>query len=303
MENNINLKGKYHSNDGPQYESNLKTPHENSIHFVKSASKSLNINITDDFNHPSFESGAGLFQTQTFNGKRWSVADGYLNENVLSRENMHLRLNAQVTKVLIEQGKAVGVEFYENGERRIVRSKYEVILSAGAYHTPQILMLSGLGPKNELLKHDIPVIKDIPQVGKNLQDHLTYPIIYNTTKETLDTADSLKNLFNWVWNKEGPLTSNVAEAGAFLKSDLYENYFEPFDMELLSAPAILISHGRISKLTRDLIERYKRGHTVGPILLRPQSIGEITLKDKNPFSQPLINHNFYDKKIDLEKMM
>jgi choline dehydrogenase-like flavoprotein len=201
--------------------------------------------------------------------------------------------------VLVENGRARGVQFVRSGKTIEVYAKREVILSGGAVNSPRLLLLSGIGPADELKALGIPVVHDLPGVGKNFQDHMdvyltaeTEPVSYNMEDRPLR---ALKHGVQYLAFKTGPVTACVAEAGAFVRSS---EAVENPDIQIHCLPAYVIDHGRM---------RVKgHGVTINTCNLRPKSIGEVTLKSADPAVPPVINPNFcgdpegYDWKLSIE---
>jgi choline dehydrogenase len=214
-------------------------------------------------------------------GARCSTADAYLKP-VLRRENLTLLTEATVTRVIVDGNRAVGVEFDKDGARQTVRARREVVLCGGAINSPQLLMLSGIGDRDELAEHGIDVVQHAPDVGKNLLDHLVVPMGFDVPDDTLFTAEKPLQLLNYLVRRRGMLTSNVGEAYGFVRSrpDL-----EHPDLELIFAPAPYFEEG--------LSEQYDRHAVVmGPILLKPRSYGTIALRSSNPKDKPIIDPRY-----------
>jgi choline dehydrogenase len=214
-------------------------------------------------------------------GARWSTADAYIKP-ALRRRNLTLYTAATVTRVLFEGSRAVGVEFEQLGQRRAVRAHREVVLCGGAINSPQLLMLSGIGDRDQLSEHGIDVVHHAPDVGTNLLDHLVVPLGFDVPGDTLFTAEKPLQLVNYLVRRRGMLTSNVGEAYGFVKSrpDL-----KLPDLELIFAPAPYFDEGIGDPYT---------GHAVvmGPILLKPHSIGTITLRSADPKDKPVIEPRY-----------
>jgi choline dehydrogenase-like flavoprotein len=214
-------------------------------------------------------------------GARWSTADAYLKP-ALQRKNLTLHTEATVKRILFDGTRAAGVEFEQLGQRRVVRARREVVLCAGAVNSPQLLMLSGVGPRDELAEKGIDVVAEAPGVGANLLDHLVVPIGFDVPSDTLFAAEKPVQLLNYLMRRRGMLTSNVGEAYGFVKSrpDL-----ELPDLELIFAPAPYFEEG--------LGDPYDRHAVVmGPILLKPQSTGTITLRSADPKDKPIIDPGY-----------
>jgi choline dehydrogenase len=181
--------------------------------------------------------------------------------------------------VIVEDGRAVGVEVRVGGERRTVRARREVILSAGAVMTPAILMRSGIGPGDELARHGIAVAVDRPAVGSDLQDHVASGMVVATDGGSLYGADrDPRVLARWIAGRSGPATSNLGEAIAFLRTD--ESEPAP-DVELLAIPAPMLDHGRT---------RFpQHGLTIAAVVLTPESRGRVGLRSADPSAPPLVD--------------
>jgi choline dehydrogenase len=278
----------YHGTNGPLNVADLRSPNPLSQAFVE-AGQTLGLKRNDDFNGETQE-GVGLYQVTQKNGQRHSTAAAYLKP-VLSRPNLTVITQAHVTKIDIEKPNAVGVTYLRNGVLEQVRADREIILSGGAVNSPQLLMLSGIGPAEELKTLGIPVVFDLPGVGKNLQDHLQAGVIYACKQPiTLETAQSIGNVFKYLTRKQGPLTSNVAEAGGFVKTRA--DLAAP-DIQFHFAPAYFLRHG---------FDNPKKGYgfSIGATVLHPQSRGEITLRSSDPFAHPVIRANYFSDYADLQ---
>jgi choline dehydrogenase len=195
--------------------------------------------------------------------------------------------------LLIENHRATGVAFIHNEKPLEARAEREVILSGGAINSPQLLMLSGLGPADHLTSLDIPVLLDLPGVGENLQDHLLLAITYKCRKAvTLAGAETLGNLLKYVFMRRGPLTSNVGEVGGFIKT---RGDLPAPDMEMIFAPVYFMNHGF------DNPEGH--GFSLGPVLIRPESRGHLRLRSSDPLDAPIIQPNCLASEADLELLI
>ncbi|MPY35790.1 glucose-methanol-choline oxidoreductase [Streptomyces adustus] len=210
-------------------------------------------------------------------GARFSTADGYLKP-ARSRSNLHVITDAQVTRVLFEGRRAVGVEYITGGVARKVLAHREVVLSGGAVNTPQLLMLSGIGDATHLRERGIDVLVDSPEVGANLTDHLISGLVVDVPDGTLFSAERPRELLNYLVRRRGMLTSNVGEAYGFVRS---RPELELPDLEIVFAPVPFIGEG--------LVKPSGHGVTVGAILLRPQSTGSIRLASPDPLDKPVID--------------
>ena len=233
-----------------------------------------------DFNGPQQE-GVGLYQVTQKNAARCSTATGYLRA-ARGRSNLHVRTRAVTQRVLFDGHRAIGVDYRHHG--RLTRAEArEVILCGGAINSPQLLMLSGIGPADHLREHGIRIEQDLPGVGANLQDHLdictlqhcVQPVSYDRLN---DAAVALKYLLK----RDGPGTSNLAEGGAFVRTRLAEDV--RCDLQLHFIPGLLDDHGR------HRLPGY--GYTMHACMLRPKSRGSIRLKSANPTDKPAIHANY-----------
>ncbi len=244
-----------------------------------------------DFNGPT-QDGVGYYQVTQKAGRRWSAAQAYLRP-AMARGNVTVLTDAHTAKVMIEKGRATGVVYRKDGKDEIVRAAREVVLSGGAINSPQLLMLSGIGPADHLKAHGIAVVADVPGVGGNLQDHLDAATLYHCrTRDTYDTANQLVTLAKYVFGKTGPGTSCIAESGGFLRTA--EGLAAP-DIQLHFIPAFVIDHGRTKMKSN--------GMTLHVCLLRPESRGSIRLKSADPLQSVAIDANYLAVPRDLEVLV
>jgi choline dehydrogenase len=213
-------------------------------------------------------------------GKRWSTADAYLKPAV-GRRNLRVVTEAQATRVVFEGVRAVGVEFRKAGMAHTIRARREVVLCGGAVNTPQLLMLSGVGDRQQLAQLGIPVVHEAPEVGKNLQDHLAAPLGYAVESDSLFGAERLGQLLNYLLRHRGMLTSNVGEAYGFVRSR--PDLALP-DLELIFAPAPFYGEG--------LTDPTRHGVAMGPVLLAPRSRGSVTLSSADPLAKPVVDPRY-----------
>jgi len=232
----------------------------------------------DDFNGPE-QDGVGWFQVTQRNGMRCSAAVGYLHP-VLGRENLTLITGAHVTRLLLDGTRAVGVEIDRDNELSEVRAEREVILSAGAYQSPQILLLSGVGPSEDLELVGIPTVHELP-VGQGLQDHPSTWITYTTDELSLLTVETEENLGLLQTQGRGPLTSNFAESGGFLRT---RDGLEGPDIQMHMIP-VLFPEAGAGEIRVD-------GWALSACLLRPTSSGFVKLRSRVPTAKPRILHNY-----------
>ena len=274
----------------------LRSPSRYGQDFIE-AGREAGYRITDDFNGADQE-GIGPYQVTHKNGERFSAAKAYLTPN-LGRKNLTVFTEAHTTRILFEGKRATGVEFRRAGRLEQIGAKHEVLMAAGALQTPQILMLSGVGPVAELSKHGIGVVHDLPGVGQNLQDHLdaTQVMVAPQMKESFGVsfggiARVLKAIPQWRQHRRGILTTNFAEAGGFIKSQASEAI--P-DLQLHFVIAKLVDHGRKTVLGH--------GYSGHVCVLRPKSRGSVTLSSRDPMAAPRIDPNFLGDPDDLQRMV
>ena len=274
---------------GPLHVTDLRAPNPLSRVFVE-ACVECGIPLNPDFNGDTQE-GAGLYQVTQKDGRRQSAASAYLKP-ALRRPNLTVVTGAHVTRLVFEGRRAVGVEYAKNSRPELAQAG-EIVLCGGAVNTPQLLMLSGIGPREHLETVGVPVLEDLRGVGTNLQDHLAAIVSYRCARPiTLDRAGSVADILSWLLLKRGPLTSNVAEAGAFVCSK--PEHKEP-NLQFLFGPAFFIQHG--------FVKPAGSGFSLGPVLLHPRSRGTIRLRSRNPFDQPLIQPNYLEHQEDLAQLI
>jgi choline dehydrogenase-like flavoprotein len=294
-ERNERLHDEFHGSDGPL--NVAERPYTNPLsHVFVAAAQQASLPFNPDFNGAA-QLGVGLFQVTQKNGRRWSAASAYLHP-AAARENLTIVTKAQATRVLIEKGRAVGVEYARGRKRRVVSATREVVLAGGAINSPQLLMLSGIGPAAELRTLGVRVALDLPGVGKNLQDHLNVNIVRRAKRgSTLDGKSRglapIGVALEFLFYGTGPGTSNIAEAGAFALSHL--GAATP-DIQYHFIPAQVVDHAR-QPMDGD-------GVTLHACCLRPQSRGEIRLASSDPLAPPVLDPNYlaadYDLKILIE---
>jgi choline dehydrogenase len=277
----------YHGASGPLNVMDLRYVNTLTRAFLSAAGE-LGIQNNPDFNAEN-QDGVGLYQVTQRNGKRHGAAEAYLH-SAQKRANLSVLTRAHATKVRIEKGRAAGVAYVRNGVSEEARADGETILSGGTINSPQLLLLSGIGPADEIKKAGMQPAHDLPGVGKNLQDHVMVSVGYLCTKPvSLASAESMPNLLKYFLFKRGPLVSNVAEAGIFLRtrSDLVEP-----DLQLLFGPAYYVNHG--------LSPRKEHCFGFGPTLITPESRGEISLLSTNPLDAPAIRPNYLSTELDMQ---
>ena len=232
-----------------------------------------------DLNAPDNE-GVGLTPVSIRRGRRWSVADGYLRA-AARRPNLTVVTRAHAVGVIVERGRARGVTYLLDGHEEESHAAREVVLAAGAIDTPKLLLLSGIGPPAELERHGIAATHPLPGVGRGLRDHIANGILATVDAETLWSAERPRHLASWLLLGRGPLTSNVAEAAAFVRLDARASAPE---LELLFAPVLFEQEGTVPP-SRD-------GVTVATVLLQPKSVGEVRLASGDPLAPPEIDPRY-----------
>jgi choline dehydrogenase-like flavoprotein len=242
-----------------------------------------------DFNGARQE-GVGRFQLTQRGGLRCSCADAYLNP-ARSRSNLDVIPNAMVTRLLFEGDRAVGVELSRGGELEELRAEREVILSAGSYQSPVLLMLSGIGPAADLEPLGIEMRQNLP-VGDNLQDHCMAQVNYLTDEPSLFLAVNPENIALLQNEGRGPLSSNIPEAGAFFRT---RAGLEAPDIEFHFAPSLFFDEG--------LTAPADHGYCFGPVVIKPTSRGRVMLRAPLPDSKPRVLCNFLATDEDRETMM
>jgi choline dehydrogenase-like flavoprotein len=274
----------------------LRSPNRFAPEFVKAAQQA-GYPLNPDFNGPVQE-GVGLYQVTHKNGERFSAAKAYLSPN-LSRPNLQVITGAMTTRVLFEGRRAVGVEVRVGAQTQQLRAQREVLLSAGALQSPQLLQLSGVGPGAMLQQHGIAVVHDLPGVGANLHDHPDVVLAYDAPELTdlfgisfTGLLNALKGIAEWRRTRSGMLTTNFAEAGGFIRSDALET--RP-DLQLHFVIAKLIDHGRKTV--------FGHGYSCHVCLLRPKSRGSVMLAGPDPLAPPRIDPNFLADADDVARLV
>ena len=290
-EANERLNDAYHSDEGLLSVADHKYTNPLSDVFI-AAAEEVGYDRTDDFNGPK-QRGFGYYQVTQKNGQRHSTAQAFLKA-AKNRDNLTVWTKTMAQKVTIENQRATGLLVTINGKTTAVHANKEVILSGGAINSPQLLLLSGIGPAAELAEHDIECQHDLPGVGKNLQDHLDVCLVQHCTQKiTYDTLSDVMTGLRYYLFKDGPGTSNVAEAGGFWQSPLATD--DRPDLQFHFVPAMLDDHGR-NRLEGS-------GYTMHMCVLRPESRGQITLNSKDPNQQPHIEANYLAVEHDLKLMV
>jgi len=287
----------FHGSEGPLNVMDLRSPHRFGPIFVDAARQAGHA-VNRDFNGATQE-GVGLYQVTHKAGERFSAARAYLRP-ALGRGNLRVVTGAQTLRVVLEGRRAVGVEVkVGGGETTTIRARREVLLAAGALQSPQLLMLSGIGPGAHLQSLGIAVALDLPGVGRSLHDHvdviqvLDAPHLKDLFGLSLAGAwNAIRGIVEWRRHRTGLLTTNYAEAGGFIRSA--PDVDRP-DLQLHFVVGKLVDHGRTTPLGH--------GYSCHVCLLRPKSRGSVTLASADPFAAPRIDPNFLAERDDVERLV
>jgi choline dehydrogenase-like flavoprotein len=272
---NEDFDGPWHGKDGPVNVARLRT--YNPFHgFFLQAAREPQLPLCDDFNVPEPE-GLGIYQVTQKNGERWSAARAYIHPYAGKRPNLHVQCRTRVCRILFADKRAIGIDFIQGRELRSYRARREVILSAGAIQSPQLLMLSGIGDGKDLRTLGVEVVAHRPGVGRNLQDHPDF--VFGYEARSLDLLGISAGGFlrlgrefkRYQSDRVGMLATNFAEAGGFLKT-----------RPELSLPDVQLHF--VVALVEDHARKLRRGHgySCHVCLLRPRSRGAIALRDPDP---------------------
>ena len=285
-----------HGQGGPLNVMDLRSPNRYAAAFTRAASEA-GVPTNPDFNGASQE-GAGSYQVTHRNGERCSAAKAYLTPH-LGRVNLQVFTEAHATRVLMQGTRAVGVEFQRDGKRQQIDARREVIVAAGALQSPQLLLLSGIGPVAHLQQHGIATALDLPGVGRNLHDHPDIVVVVDAPhlKDLFGVSftgawHALKGIAEWRRSRSGMLTTNFAESGAFIRSSTQQ---PTPDLQLHFVIGKLVDHGRKSV--------FGHGYSCHVCLLDPRSRGSVQLDSADPRAAPRIDPNFLGETEDLERMV
>jgi choline dehydrogenase-like flavoprotein len=293
-ENNERGADAFHATGGPCNVADLRTPNPVAGAFIE-AGVQAGFPANPDFNGAQQE-GLGWYQVTQKNGSRFGAAKAYIAAN--PRANLTVIAEAQAQRIVFEGKRAVGVAILRDGNRETIAARAEVIVACGAFGSPQLLLCSGIGPAAHLREHGIDVVADSPDVGANLQDHIDYtlnrkckhPDLFGTDLHTIGRL--------WpAWQQykaegRGMLTTNVAESGGFLKTDMSPD--RP-DVQLHLVTGIVDDHGRK--------RHFFRGYSVHICVLRPKSRGTVRLASADMRDAPLIDPRFLSDRDDLDRLM
>ena len=290
-EANENGADDHHGSGGPLFVSNQRSPNPTSHAFVEAAAE-LQLRTNEDFNGAQQE-GFGLYQVTQRDGERWSAARGYV-EPIREQGNFAIRTDTLVEKLVVEHGRVTGVMVRRGKTSEMIYARRGVILSAGAFNSPQILMLSGIGPAQHLKERGIDVVLDRPEVGSNLQDHIDYVSGWSTDSD-VPIGGTLKGTLKMAAaiiqhrrKRTGAMTTPYAEAGGFWT--VMDDAPAP-DVQWHYVPAVLEDHGR------ENVKGY--GFSLHACVLRPESRGTVRLGSKDAAAAPVIDPNFLDDERDI----
>ena len=286
----------WHARGGPLNVADLRSPNPLSAAFLQAAQQA-GWPLNPDFNGPA-QDGVGMYQVTQKDGERCSAAKAYLTPN-LGRPNLQVLTGAQVLRVVFDGRRARGVEIIQSGVRRELQVRREVIVSAGALLSPQVLQLSGVGAGAELQSFGIPVVHDLPAVGRHLHDHLDSVLVVDAPRmpESFGLSPGgvvrmVGGILEWRSRRSGMLTTNFAEAGGFIRSQPEE---PAPDLQLHFVIGKLVDHGRKTV--------FGHGISCHLCVLRPRSRGRVSLSGPDPLAAPLIDPAFLSDPDDLPRMV
>ncbi len=292
-EGNTILSGDWHGTDGELGVSNIPDLQPMTRAFVQ-ACQERGLPYNPDFNG-SVQEGAGAYQTTTKDGRRCSAAVGYLRP-AMKRPNLTVRTGAMVHRIVVEKGRATGVEYSDKSGTHTAHATSEVLLTSGAIGSPKMMMLSGLGPAAHLREHGIDVVQDLPGVGANLNDHFGIDIVAELTgHQSLDKYNKL-HWMAWAGAQyylfgSGPVTSNVVEGGAFWYAD-HDQPVPDLQFHFLA--------GAGAEAGVPSVPKGSSGITLNSYTVRPKSRGTVRLRSSRPEDLPVVDPNFLDHPDDLK---
>jgi choline dehydrogenase len=280
----------FHGTGGPLRVEDGRYRHVLNQAWVASA-KAYGLPANDDFNGAE-QDGVGFFQLTQRRGERWSTADGYLRP-ALERENLTVETDALVTRVLVENGRATGVRYFRDGAEWEVRVRCEVVLAGGALNSPHLLMLSGIGPADQLREHGIEAIVDTPRVGEGLQDHpICAPQWHTPRTRNLFEEATPENMALWQESRQGPMTSNGPEAGGFDRS-----------REGLAAPDLGYGVAAAPGPDEVLAHPDRRGVSLLVCAVDVKSRGRVTLRSSDPRAKLAVDPAYLSSEADLDVLV
>jgi len=276
--------------------SNVKNQHEEVLENFFSAAKDLGVSYTDDMNGNSNE-GVGHYPITTKNGFRWTSADAFLKP-AIKEKKVKIIKNAYVSKLMLNDNRVTGLEFIKNGLKKSITARFGVVLTAGAINTPQLLMLSGIGPSKHLIDKGIKPIVNIKDIGQNLQDHLGVDYLFEANAKSLNRtlgswSGRLLSFANYIAFRKGPFALSVNQGGGFINWNSQNEwpnlqiYFNPLTYSIKSP-------GKRRLLRPDKVD----GFAIGFQPCRPESRGEVYLNSSNPMDSPIIDPKFLSNEKD-----
>ena len=296
-ENNVRGADAFHGVGGPLDVSDIAAPNPLSVLLLEAARDALGAPANLDFNGAEQE-GIGPYQVNIRDGVRCSTALAYL-EPAAQRPNLEILTGALVTRLEIERGRAVGVAYRQAGKAERVRADREVILAAGAIGSPQLLLLSGIGPAAELRKLGIDVAADLRGVGQNLQDHVIAILAWDDASGTAGNVKPMNMLGWWLrylWTHAGPLAATAVEGGGFLRTSSRASRPD-MQFHFLPIGSVQVNYDRQGFAPSG------RRYTLLPTLLYPQSRGEITLRSADPTQAPAIDPRYFSDDADMRVLL
>ncbi|MEZ0578157.1 GMC family oxidoreductase [Nocardioides sp. MH1] len=278
----------FHDVRGALHVEDRRYTHATTTAWLESA-RSAGLAANDDFNGET-QIGAGVYQVTCHKGRRWSTAEAFLGDDVRGRANLTVRTGAHVTGVILDGNRAIGVGYLGGGTIQRAWADAEVVLSGGAINSPQLLMLSGIGPAGDLEAVGIDVAVDLRGVGANLHDHPVVPMLWRTTAKDLGFDHvTLPRLLQWQATGRGPLSSNVGETGGFVTT---RGGLEGPDIQYIAAPTGFYDNG--------LREPTEAMFTTGVVLVDVASRGRLRLRGSDPRWKPELDPAYYQEQVDLD---
>jgi choline dehydrogenase-like flavoprotein len=296
-EGNERLGGELHGSTGPLNVTDPVSPSPINEAFL-AACDQLQLPRNSDFNGTT-QDGVGLYQVTQKNGERWSAARAYLPEETRSRPNLRIATDTRALRLRLSGRKATGVVCRRGkGAEETIGARRAVVVSAGAFQTPQLLLLSGIGPGAELKRHGVAVAHELPGVGQNLQDHVDFTLLYKAKSQHLfgitpgGLARLPREIMRWRRHRTGLLTTNFAESGGFIKT--HPALPRP-DIQLHFVIGLVDDHARK--------KHFGTGYSLHICVLRPKSRGSVGLRDADPMSAPRIDPQFLSHADDMDALL
>jgi choline dehydrogenase len=289
-EHNERIRNDYHGVGGEMNVADQRHTHDYTLAFVEAAVR-IGLKRNPDFNGAE-QDGVGTYQVTQKHGMRHSTARAFLRP-AMRRKNLTVETGAMVHRIVLDGNRAVGVEYGKDNVVHRAEAAAEVVLAAGAFGSPQLLMLSGIGPADHLRSHGITVVVDSPQVGRNLQDHPVVAMVWKAKRgPSLDAAEKLQYLLHYAAFRRGMLSSNVGEGGAFVRTraDL-----PAADIQYHFGPAYFVEHG--------FEDYHGDAFTIGPTLVTVKSRGRVELRSADPDDKPMVHGNYLDDPEDVASLV